>query len=440
MFGRNAALLFEPRAMKHCRWISSFSSLTMFLGLFAASAFGQTWSAPKTLVSVSGAQLVYGASVGVNATGEVVAAATVNNQVQVQVRTGGGWSSPTVLTTASQSIALSQVAVAPNGDGVVMWLMGEKTNSYILQGSFYTAGAWSPAVTISSAGMVVNHVAIVYDAAGLANLVWVEANSTRTSCATKAATVTSTGFRAGRKISSLCASYVRLAANAKGEVLALLSYGNGWVISRSAKGVWGAPIQVLQMGYRPGLQAIALSDTGVAVAITEFAGDMYFSKRALNGTWSQQAYLAAGAGATGQLAIAIDAKGNAEAAFTYWTTNSGGGVVYPMEASRLAAASYTWSRPVRITGSSVVVGTYSMAATRAGTFLVGWTDGGYSINPKGNVAISSMAAGTTTWKIGYLGWGYPDISVAVAPGTAVALFDQYWSNPGALLFSSATVK
>lgn len=413
----------------------------MLLGLLAASAFGQSWSAPKTLVSVSGAQLVYGPSVGVNAAGEVVAAATVNNPVQVQVRTGGGWSSPTVLTTASQPIALSQVAVGPNGDAVVMWLQGATTNSYILEGSLYTAEAWSPAVTISSTGMVVNHIGIVYDSAGVANLVWVEANSTRTLCATKAATVTSRRFGAGRAISSLCAGYVRLAANAKGEVLALLSYGNGWVIRRNATGIWGTPIQVLQTGYRPGLQAIALSDSGLALAITEFSGDMYFSKRALNGTWSQQAYLAAGAGATGQLAIAMDAKGNAEAAFTYWTTASGGGgVVYPMQASRLAAGSYTWSRPVRITGSSVIVGTYSMAATRTGTFLVGWTDGGNNISTKGSVAVSSMAAGTTTWKIGYLGWGYPDISVAVAPGTAVAFFEQYWSNPSALLFSSATVK
>lgn len=58
----------------------------------------------------------------------------------------------------------------------------------------------------------------------------------------------------------------------------------------------------------------------------------------------------------------------------------------PQAATRLAAASYTWSTPVLISGAGVAVGSYSMAVTRAGTFLVGWTDGNFS-DSRGNVAV-----------------------------------------------------
>ena len=154
------------------------------------------------------------------------------------------------------------------------------------------------------------------------------------------------------------------------------------------------------------------------------AYNLYYATRALDGTWAQPALITNGVSA----GVAMDAKGNAVAVFG----------VGPMYATRLPAGSNAWSNPVLITGPNVTIGTSSISANSAGTFLVGWSDGSYT-NRKGNVAVSSMAAGSTSWKISYLGFGFPDISVAAAPGHAVALWDQYWSNPSALLFSQASI-
>ena len=426
--------------------MSTKTSTAVFLGLalvfVCMPAIAQSWSAPTTLVSVSGAQLVYGPSVAINAAGEIVASATVNNQVQVQVQQNGIWSTPTVLTTASQPYIFSYAAVAPNGDAVVVWVQGTvsgRQTSLTLQASFYTAGAWSAATTLSSPGAFANGAKVVYDSAGQANVVWAEVDSTRVNCTTFAAIGNSqTGFGKPTPIPGACASYLQLAANQKGEVLALLSYGNGYVVSRNAAGVWGAPVMVAQSGYRPGLQAMALSNQGTAIVAWEYSADVWYSRRAKDGSWSAPATLYAG-DASGQVAVGMDAKGNAVTAFSVWNTNRTYGIVYPMKASRLAAGSNSWSKPTLLTGAAVTVGTYSMAVTPAGTFLLGWTDGNSS-SPKGNVAVSSMAAGTTSWTKSYLGWGYPDISVAAVPGPAVALWDQYWANPSTSLYSTASVK
>jgi hypothetical protein len=112
---------------------SARTILILFLAVTAGQAFGQTWTAPEKMVSVNSAQSVYAPSVAVNAAGEVVATASINNQVQVQVQQNGVWSAAAILTTASQPLIVSFAAVAPNGDAVVIWMQGPTGKTYTLQ-------------------------------------------------------------------------------------------------------------------------------------------------------------------------------------------------------------------------------------------------------------------------------------------------------------------
>jgi hypothetical protein len=356
---------------------------TTLLGVTCAIAFSgmavaQTWSSPQLIANGNGQ------AVSTNGSGSSAVIFTpLAGGLQASVQSGGVWGSPVTLSSAT---AAANIAVAPNGDVLAVWLFGT-TNTFnpnTAQARFYSGGHWGSTITFSTNAFRANSgtslPSIGFDSHSQASLIWEEiTNPTTITCSLKAVTGNaSSGFGSAQTIStaSTCFGWTNLAVNSSGQAVAaegvpgLLS-GDVVAISRDASGTWAAPVTVATRVYRQRRPKVGLGNDGTAVLVYLINAGVRYSVRS-GGTWSAPATLVGG-GASGVHGVAVDASGNAVAAYVLTSTTNPG--------------TYTVYRPVGGTFQSKVPinsGT-QVVATPAGTFVAGGS------------TVSTRLAGSSTW-------------------------------------------
>lgn len=369
--------------MHDFRTRSHVATLLVVACAFALSgvAVAQTWSSPQQVANGNGLAISTNGS-GISAVVFTPAAGGLQSSVQ----SGGVWGSP---TTLSSNTAAANIAVAPNGDVLAVWVF-RTTNTYnpnTAQARFYSGGHWGNTITISA--NVYGNVSstglpsIAFDSHSQATLIWEEiTNPTTVTCGLKAETGNAAaGFGSAQTISnaSTCFGWTRLAVNSGAQAVAVegaagILSGAVVAISRDVNGTWGTPVTVGAAGvYRQRQPKVGLGNDGTAVLVYLINGGVRYSVRS-GGTWSAAAALPGiSGGASGAADVAVDGSGNAVAAFGQTTISPGTYATY-------RPVGGTFQTKAAISGSST-----QLAATPAGTFVAGGT------------TVSTRLAGSSTW-------------------------------------------
>jgi hypothetical protein len=366
--------------MHDFRTRSHVATLLVVACAFALSgmAVSQTWSSPQLVANGNGQ------AISTNGSGtSAVIFTPLSGGLQASVQSGGVWGSPVTLSSAT---AAANIAVAPNGDVLAVWLFGT-TNTFnpnTVQARFYTGGHWGNTLTISAnayrAGSGNALPGIGFDGHSQATLVWEEiTNPSPITCSLRAETGNATaGFGSAQTIStaSNCFGWTNLAVNSSGQAVAVqglpgILSGAIVAISRDASGAWAAPVTVAASGvYRQRQPKVGLGNEGTAVVVYLVNAGVRYSVRS-GGTWSAPASLIS-SGAAGFAGVAVDGSGNAVAAYAQTTISPGTYTVY-------RPVGGAFQPKVKINSSTQVV------ATPAGTFVAGGT------------TVSTRLAGSSTW-------------------------------------------
>ena len=392
---------------------------SLIVGAESAVVAAQTWSTPQFAATGSIAEAV--------ATNGQGTSAIVTTGANVVVQTHGVWSAPVTLSSATNLEA--NVAVAPNGDVLAVWSF-RTSNSYLpitAQAAFYASGKWGRPITlstnvfgnVSSRGLP----AIAFDSASQANIVWEDVTSASPiACGLKVATGTAaSGLGAAQTIStaSTCFGWTRLALNESGTAIAVqgvpgILSGAVVAISRSASGVWSAPVSVAAAGvYRQRQPKVGLANDGSAVLLWLTNGSVRYAVRA-NNTWSAPATLPVLIGGAGGAAdLAVDGAGNAVALFTQTGIGAGG-------YSTFLPAGGTWQPKLRLPNGSDL----NVVASAGGTFVVG------------GQTVSTRLGGSSVWTS--TSFANAD-STLVAIGAKQAMVVLEGTPSSQLLVSTATV-
>jgi len=365
--------------MKARRSLSTIGTLlTAGVMICSAVAYAQTWSSPQFVANG------YSVAVATNGSTSAVLFTPPSGGLQASVKSGANWQAPVTLTTAG---ATGDIAVAPNGDVLAVWSF-RTTNTYIpveAQARFYSAGHWGNTITISA--NVYGNVsslglpAIGFDGNSQATLVWEQiTNPSPIACGLQAITGNAAnGFGSAQTITTAttCYGLVKMAVNSTGEAV-VVEGAPGILssailgISRSAGGIWAAPVTVAAYAYRQDNPSVGLGNNGTAVAVWRTRSGVSYAVRS-NGAWSAAAGLPVLAGqAGGSTGVAVDGSGNAVAIFTQVTISPGTYATYrPVNGN--------WQTKVQLSSGLPV------AATPAGTFVASGT------------TVSTRLAGASNW-------------------------------------------
>jgi hypothetical protein len=187
----------------------------------------------------------------------------------------GGWATPEVLGDAGSSAP--QVAVAANGDAVMVWLVGETSTRSSLWASRKQGTAWSAPVRIVSSGKGMGSPRVRADAAGNAIAVWFERPTARNEVHAARFTASSGSWGAPGMLNDG-------AAQAYGPELAMTGAGDAIVVwteesdagqatgiganrYRASTAAWSGETRVQPTGASGGvLPQVALDGAGNAIA------------------------------------------------------------------------------------------------------------------------------------------------------------------------------
>ncbi len=329
-------------------WMVADSDLTT-LSASAAQLDAQTgaWSAPHPFASVGPASSGPAPQVRVDGAGDAVAAwieqddASSNTVVRAAVRheSGGAWSGPTTISDAAndsvESIAGPQIALAATGDAIVAWTAQQVDDgsSHVQQAPLSatpSGGSWGAATDIvSSTTDFITPVQLAGDGAGGAVASWFIGNPAQLQAA-----VWASGVWVPADISSdvapACTPQSALGedANDSATVMWNAASTGGIAAATFDDPSWGTQTDVytppasesvlgVQLAERTALFATADSGSGNAtVRATSPAGAGWATPTPLAST-SDGSSLSVPAGA-------IDAAGDALAAWTLTDTNANG--------------------------------------------------------------------------------------------------------------------
>jgi hypothetical protein len=227
---------------------------------------------------------------------------------------------------------------------------------------------------------------------------------------------------APQTISSSCYGWTQIAVNSWGEAVVVSGARSGSAsvvaISRDRTGVWSAPVTVSGNQYLQRFPHVGLGDDGTAVVAFSQRSAPAYSKRSPSGIWSAVGLMYSGTNYGGSCNVAVDASGNAVAAFDTYVY-VGGGISYPAYATYMPVNG-SWGTPVKVMNGYTVQ--LEVAATPAGTFVVGWADSNTF-----SVGAATLLPGSTTWSSERIGPGWP-FSLKAAPGSAIASFGGVFST------------
>jgi hypothetical protein len=418
----------------------AFTLLALPLALLCVSAANSAsgrFSKSHTLTPPHNVQIVAGQRIAVNDSGQMIAVWQQGTQLQARILTAGIWGSATAITEAGDTAALFDVAEAPADQAVAVFSLtsGGQTSA---QYSFYANSAWfAPQAIPATQGATVLNARVGFDGYGNATLLWVEQSGT--ACAVMTATGdASAGWSAAQHLGDGCYPYIQFSENTAGEAVVGLGAppvgrhgGSPWVVAgRSKIGEWSSLIY-LGTGVYATPPSVAIAENGAALATFSDAdlGVQYSRRSRTDGSWSTPDIVYGGVPAV-TTAIAMAKNGTAVVAFNSYYTN-----VPPaaLLSSTLPSGSFQWTAPIYVSDSSSTIDNFTVKATKAGTFAVGWS-GSVPGETGAAMGASLLPPGVNAWTTKVLdsdrsGNGiYPSpftTDIAVAKGRAAALWNNY---------------
>lgn len=344
----------------------------------AAAPAGASWRPPVDL-SAAG-QGAGGAQAAVSPGGLAVAVwSTGTGVVQSALRpAGSGWQPPVDISAAGQTLGSARVAIAPDGGAIALWIGADGVVMSAARpagGTWQSPAAVAPGTTANQVQLVVDARGDAV-AAWIANDV-VRAASRPAGGAWQAPVDLSSGAlgtyqsRGGLRLSvgaggDVAAVWVRGATP---------DTVNATVQSavRPAGAAWQAQEDVFVGGAYTGLPAVAVDARGTAIVVWAdrqpvYSGPVYAAVRPAGGRWEPPTTLA-GAGSSAQ--VAIDARGDATA---IWDTGGLGRYEWASQVrSAVRPAGGTWAQPVTVQGVPGRAVAPQIAIDAGGDAVAAWT-------------------------------------------------------------------
>ncbi len=299
-----------------------------------------------------------------------------------------GWLPAKILSTSSGDAVVPEVAADSRGDVAVVWTQAQG-NRWTIQAAIRRAGRpWSKARAISAVADHVGSPHIVFDGRGNALSVWERfdgKNFIAESAAYDAATDTWSPpvalSRPGRD-----AVTPRIAVNARGEAVALWPSltRSGWTMqaaSRTARGVWGPPVDLENPLQGTGFPDVVVDPAGNAIAVwaqTSGAGfTVESSYRPVGGAWGEVTDLSQpGRSDSITPQVALEGGGGVD---VVWARSTPTRTIVE-EVVRSAAGA--WSQPRRLSPPGPDAVAPAIVTNGRGAAAVVWTSSG-----KGGLAV-----------------------------------------------------
>ena len=306
-------------------------------------------------------------------TATLAAAALAVSLAVVPTQAAPTWRPVTTLADATDDSLDQQVAADAQGNVTAVWRSTDGGATYSVQTAFRPAGgSWSAPLPLSDAANSAFAPQVLVDPAGHATAVWYRSNGSRyvVQASTRPA---GGGWTPAVDLSetSQDAFLPALATTPSGAVTAVWERSNGTntIIqssTRSLGGAWSSPVDLSEVGQDASSAGVAVDPSGRAVAvwIRKNADDEYVVQSATRpdgGDWAPPLDLSDGTRSAFAPQIALDAAGNATAA---WHRSSGAGIVVQASQRTLGGL---WTEPVDLSDMAVTPRPRSSRSTRPGT-------------------------------------------------------------------------
>lgn len=311
------------------------------------------WAAPQVLATWPRVITNQGPRIGVDDAGNAVAVWSQRNGLLSSIYavrfTAGTWGAPELLETNDTGNALTPaIAVAPNGDALVVWSQDTLTSNDEIHASQLVSGVWSGPELISALAGFDPQVALAPNGQGVA--VWQERVGAAKDI--RASRYDSGNWGTAELLQEDFAESPQIAIADNGDAVAVwerrLGIGNtDAYVDRLVSGVWAGP-ELLEFtsGTSTDLQ-IGLTPNGDGVAIWEQSNGILGSKRLVSGTWLfPGGQLAAGTATARFPRISVSENGDAVAVWDEGLS---------LYANRLLGSTGGWEGPsllVNAAGSS----------------------------------------------------------------------------------------
>jgi hypothetical protein len=341
------------------------------------------------------------------------------------------WLAPVDLTAAGESARTApQVAVDPGGDAVAVW-KGHNGADEVIEASSRTAGgSWQAPVDLSAAGYDASEPQVAVDAAGEAVVLWKDSGGTNTIIEAASRTAGG-GWQAPVELSAAGrnASEPQVALDAGGDVVAVWGRSDGTNLivqaaSRPAGAGWEAPVDLSAAGQETSEPQVAIDAAGDAVAAWKADGAHFIvqaASRPAGAGWQVPVDLSATGQGAYEPQVAIGADGDAVAV---WKRYNGSN--YVVDATGRPAGG-SWEVPVDLSAAGQNTDAPQVAVDSGGDAVAVW-EGSDIVEAASRPAGGSWQASVD---LSATGQGAYEPQVAIDPGgDAVAVWENETNDIG----------
>lgn len=357
--------------------------------------FGGTWSSPQT-ISVSGEDAI-NVELAVDRNGHAVAVWErfdgFNTIIQAATLTFGEvWSTPVNLSAAEQDASQARVAMDANGNAIAVWTRSNGFNDIIQGSTLSFLGSWTPPVNISEVGRSALDPNVAMAPNGDAVVVW-------SGFFGSSALIYASKHPFGGNWSSPV-SLTLPGENALGADIAMDFNGNAVVTWRRsdelnfviqaatlpAGGYWSSSVTLSEPGENVCVPNVAVSPNGNAVVVwsrfNEFNRIVQSSSLLFGAShWSLPLNVSFSDQDANCPQVAMDGNSNA---FAIWPSDTGNN--FMIQTSKLPLGG-VWTIPINISGLDFDSDSPDIAITPSGYAVANWT--AVSTTPIGSLPTSS---------------------------------------------------
>lgn len=294
--------------------------------------------------------------------------------------TASGWDAPRRISDGSSNADAARVAVSATGDAAVVWQYYDGTRYDVWAGRSGTHGLWSWAVAhLDTLDTDARNPTVTWDGAGNAFALWQQSDGTRDNI-WGSRFVPASGWSTAALIendSSYSFGVPSLAADASGNAIAvwaafgIVSSGNVWSSRYDPASGWTSAAAINMLSAPNGrATTLGLDSAGNAIALwmqcgaQNCASSSIWASRYVPGSgWGTSASIDSSGGPETPPALAVDADGNALAAWVYASQ--------VVVANRYTAGQGWDAMPTQLTGDKG--GEVSVAIDGAGNGTAAWS-------------------------------------------------------------------
>ncbi len=349
---------------------------------------GGIWSAP-TQLTAPGLD-AYDPEIAIGSQGEAIAiwARVDGGKPLIQAATrpvGGSWSAGTNLSTPGQQADRPQIAIDAQGNAIAAWERSDGSHYIVQAATRPPGGSWSAPDDLSAAGQNATNPMLAVNPGGEAITVWERYNGSHfvVQVATRDA---GGGWSAATNLSAAAkdGTRPRVALDPGGDAVVLWRSGDGTDLivetaSRPPGSSWSAPAELTAPGLDAYAPRIAIDAQGNAIAAWERSDGSHYivqaATRPPGGSWSAPASLSAPDHDAGRPAIGVNAVGST---IVSWSRSDGSHYIVQAAARPPAG---TWSASVDLSAPSQDAYAPELATDPWGDAVAVWEgdDGSHSI-------------------------------------------------------------